>query len=114
MPDVPPAARAFAFADRGAHAQHIHQDAARSRRIAPGDRAPAYFFFFLAVCFTAPLRGFGLLAWLIPVGGAAGAAGAVFAFARAWRRHAADADDGAELSPELLRRLDLELAAYDE
>ena len=67
-----------------------------------------------AVLASPPARGFGLLAWLIPVGGAAGAAVAVFAFARAWRRHAADADDGAELSPELLRRLDLELAAYDE
>jgi cytochrome c-type biogenesis protein CcmH len=67
-----------------------------------------------AVLASPPARGFGLLAWLIPVGGAAGAAAAVFACARAWRRRAPDAAECADLSPELLRRLDLELAAYDE
>ena len=65
-----------------------------------------------AVLASPPARGFGLLAWLIPAGGAAGAAGAVFAFARAWRRRP-PAEEG-DLSPELLRRLDLELAAFDE
>src|SRR4051812_16631332 len=67
-----------------------------------------------AVLASPPARGFGLLAWLIPAGGAAGAAAAVFACARAWRRRAPDAAERADLSPELLRRLDLEHAAYDE
>jgi len=67
-----------------------------------------------AVLASPPARGFGLLAWLIPAGGAAGAAAAVFAYARAWRRQGPDDGGAADVSPELLRRLDLELVAYDE
>jgi cytochrome c-type biogenesis protein CcmH len=59
-----------------------------------------------------PAQGFGLLAWLIPAAGLAGGAGIVFAVACAWRRRApADAGD---VSPELLRRIERELVAFDD
>ena len=61
-----------------------------------------------------PARGFGLLAWLIPAGGLAAAAATVLAFARAWRRRVPVVDASGELSPELLRRLERELVAFDE
>jgi cytochrome c-type biogenesis protein CcmH/NrfF len=66
-----------------------------------------------AVLASPPVRGFGLLAWLIPAGGIAAAAAAVLAFARAWRRRT-PADTDTDVSPELLRRLELELSAFDD
>jgi cytochrome c-type biogenesis protein CcmH/NrfF len=67
-----------------------------------------------AVLASPPARGFGLLAWLIPAGGLMTAAAAVLAFARAWRGRSPAGEDAAELSPELLRRLERELLAFDE
>jgi cytochrome c-type biogenesis protein CcmH len=66
-----------------------------------------------AVLASPPTQGFGLLAWLIPAGGLVAAAAAVLAFAHAWRRRT-PAGDAAEISPELLRRLERELLAFDE
>jgi cytochrome c-type biogenesis protein CcmH len=66
-----------------------------------------------AVLASPPARGFGLLAWLIPAAGVAASAAVVLAFARAWRRRATDPAAG-ELSPELARRLERELLAFDE
>jgi len=65
-----------------------------------------------AVLAEPPAQGFGLLAWLIPIGGLAAAAGGVFAVARAWRRRAPA--DTAEVSPEVLRRIERELVAFDD
>ena len=66
-----------------------------------------------AVLASPPARGFGLLAWLIPVGGLIAAIAFVLGIARAWRRQTL-APDGDEISPELLQRLELELVAFDE
>jgi cytochrome c-type biogenesis protein CcmH/NrfF len=66
-----------------------------------------------AVLAEPPARGFGLVAWLIPAGALAAAAAAVLAVARAWRRRT-PVDDATELPPDLLRRLERELAAFDE
>jgi cytochrome c-type biogenesis protein CcmH len=66
-----------------------------------------------------PKRGFNLLAWLLPLVGAAIAAAVVFVLARRWNRArreleptAPDADRGV-LDPELERRVDEELARYE-
>lgn len=59
-----------------------------------------------------PRRGFDLLAWLLPIGGAVLAAGAVAAVAWRWSRAPRPAEATA-LSPELERRLDEELARFD-
>jgi len=67
-----------------------------------------------AVLAEPPARGFGLLAWLIPAGALAAAAAAVLAIARAWRRRTPVDDAASEIPPELLRRLERELAAFDE
>lgn len=56
-------------------------------------------------------RGFDLLAWLLPIGGALLAAGAVGAVAWRWSR--APRGDPGPLAPELERRLDEELARFD-
>jgi cytochrome c-type biogenesis protein CcmH len=65
-----------------------------------------------AVLAEPPAQGFGLLAWLIPVAGLAAAAGGVFAVARAWRRRAPA--DTSDVSPEVLRRIERELVAFDD
>jgi cytochrome c-type biogenesis protein CcmH len=64
-----------------------------------------------------PKEGFDLLAWLLPIGGAAVAAVVVAALAWRWS-HARDGGDGGSgdeepLDPELERRLDDELARFD-
>jgi cytochrome c-type biogenesis protein CcmH len=56
-------------------------------------------------------RGFDLLAWLLPIGGALLAAGAVGVVAWRWSR--APRRDPGPLAPELERRLDEELARFD-
>ena len=65
-----------------------------------------------AVLAEPPAQGFGLLAWLIPALGLMAAAGAVFTIARSWRRRAPA--DTADVSPELLRRIERELVAFDD
>lgn len=67
-----------------------------------------------------PARGFGLVAWLIPVGGSLAVGATVTVMLRRWRR-ARDAEpgldpDGAaavELDPAIARRLERELAGFD-
>jgi cytochrome c-type biogenesis protein CcmH len=64
-------------------------------------------------------RGFDLLAWLLPIGAALLAAGAVGVIAWRWSRaprpdEVPAAEDGrGSLGPELERRLDEELARFD-
>ena len=64
-------------------------------------------------------RGFDLLAWLLPIGGALLAAGAVGVVAWRWSRASrgermTPEDNGrGPLAPELERRLDEELARFD-
>ena len=64
-------------------------------------------------------RGFDLLAWLLPIGAAVVAAGAVGVIAWRWSRtprpgEVPAAEDGrGALGPELERRLDEELARFD-
>jgi cytochrome c-type biogenesis protein CcmH len=63
-----------------------------------------------------PTRGFGLLAWLLPIAGLLAAAAVVAIVARHWRRLAVRDDaSGAHgrLAPALERALDEELARYD-
>ncbi|HEU5206680.1 MAG TPA: cytochrome c-type biogenesis protein CcmH [Gaiellaceae bacterium] len=61
-----------------------------------------------------PGGGFGLLAWLLPLGALAGGAVAVAFLVRRWsRRRTADGDDEAPLDPRLERLVDEELARYD-
>lgn len=61
-----------------------------------------------------PGGGFGLLAWLLPLGALAGGAIAVGLLIRAWSRRAAQQEPAAErLDPELDRLVDEELARFD-
>ncbi len=68
-----------------------------------------------AVLAEPPKRGFDLLAWLVPLG--ALAAGAVFVAALAWtwsrRRDVADETEEGVLDPDLERRVDEELARFE-
>ena len=61
-----------------------------------------------------PEGGFGLLAWLLPLGALVGGAIAVGLLIRAWSRRAAPPEQAAdELDPELDRLVDEELARFD-
>ncbi len=92
-----------------------------ARRIAAGDTRSAIESKLVAefgegVLAAPPKHGFGLLAWLLPLGGIV-VAGAALAYG-AWRwssgREAAvAAATGPPLDPELERRLDDELRAFD-
>jgi cytochrome c-type biogenesis protein CcmH/NrfF len=67
-----------------------------------------------AVLASPPARGFGLLAWLVPVAGLLAAAAAVAGFARAWRRRALREPAAGDLAPDVARRVARELLAFDE
>jgi cytochrome c-type biogenesis protein CcmH len=61
-----------------------------------------------------PGGGFGLLAWLLPLGALVGGAIAVALLVRTWsRRRETEADENTPLDPELERRVDEELARFD-
>ena len=67
-----------------------------------------------------PKSGFNLLAWLLPLVGAAIGAGVLAILARRWRRRKPEASEPrassngrAALTPDLDRRVDEELARYD-
>ena len=62
-----------------------------------------------------PGGGFGLLAWLLPLGALLGGAAAVALLIRAWTRRAAGPEPAEEerLDPELERLVDEELARFD-
>ena len=61
-----------------------------------------------------PAGGFGLLAWLLPLGALLGGAVAVGLLIRAWSRRAVPTDPAGErLDPELERLVDDELARFD-
>ena len=60
-----------------------------------------------------PGGGFGLLAWLLPLGALVGGAIAVGLLIRAWSRRDAQPEPVSELGPELDRLVDDELARFD-
>lgn len=66
-----------------------------------------------AVLAEPPKRGFDLLAWLLPVGGLAAGAVAVAALAWSWSR-GRDEPEPETLDPELERRVDAELARFED
>jgi len=66
-----------------------------------------------AVLASPPKRGFGLLAWLLPLLGLAGTGAVVGAVARRWVRQSHEPDDEPELDQAAVRRLERELALYD-
>lgn len=68
-----------------------------------------------AVLAEPPKRGFDLLAWLLPIGGLVAGAVAVGALAWSWSRRRDDAEPApASLDPELERRVDAELARFED
>jgi cytochrome c-type biogenesis protein CcmH len=93
-------------------------------RIAAGDskeeiKAKLVAEFGARVLAVPPKRGFDLLAWLLPIGGALLAAGVVGVAAWRWSRAPAvtapvgAANGRGSIAPELERRLDEELARFD-
>jgi cytochrome c-type biogenesis protein CcmH len=62
---------------------------------------------------TPEKSGFGLLAWLLPLGALVAGLVTVGVLVRAWSRRRAPAADTAPLDPELERRVDEELARFD-
>lgn len=68
-----------------------------------------------AVLAEPPKRGFDLLAWLLPIGGLVAGAVAVGALAWSWSRRRDDVEPvPAALDPELERRVDAELARFED
>lgn len=68
-----------------------------------------------AVLAEPPKRGFDLLAWLLPIGALAVGAVAVGALAWSWsRRQEGNESAPAVLDPELERRVDAELARFED
>lgn len=67
-----------------------------------------------AVLAEPPKRGFDLLAWLLPIGGLAVGAVAVGALAWSWSRRREDDEQAPPLDPDLERRVDAELARYED
>jgi cytochrome c-type biogenesis protein CcmH len=62
---------------------------------------------------TPPKSGFGLLAWLFPLGALVAGAVAVGFLIRAWSRKRAPPTAESPLDPELERRVDEELARFE-
>jgi cytochrome c-type biogenesis protein CcmH len=66
-----------------------------------------------------PAQGFGLVAWLLPVGGSLAVGAVVLGMLRRWKRErdaepaVAAGPAGSQLDPELAHRLDRELARFD-
>ncbi len=60
-----------------------------------------------------PGGGFGLLAWVIPLGALVGGVAAVVLLVRRWSRRAPPEQDAAALDPALERLVDDELARFD-
>jgi cytochrome c-type biogenesis protein CcmH len=88
------------------------------QRIAAGDskgeiKAKLVDEFGESVLAAPPKRGFGLLAWLLPLIGLAVAVPVVGVLAWRWSRGRGERDDGDPLDPELERRLDDELARFE-
>jgi cytochrome c-type biogenesis protein CcmH len=65
---------------------------------------------------TPPTKGFGLLAWVLPIGGAALVAIVLGFVAWTWSRRGGGGPDGDSepLDPELERQLDAALAQFEE
>jgi cytochrome c-type biogenesis protein CcmH len=66
-----------------------------------------------AVLATPPRSGFGLLAWLLPLGALVVGAIAVGLLIRSWSRRRVPPDDAQPLDPQLERLVDDELARFD-
>jgi len=62
---------------------------------------------------TPPKSGFGLLAWLLPIGAVVAGAIAVGLLVRSWSRRRSPLGPERPLDPELERRVDEELARFD-
>jgi cytochrome c-type biogenesis protein CcmH len=63
---------------------------------------------------TPPTRGFGLLAWVLPIGGAVLVAAVLGFVAWTWSKRRESPIDDEPLDPELDRRLDDALAQFEE
>jgi cytochrome c-type biogenesis protein CcmH len=63
---------------------------------------------------TPPTKGFGLLAWVLPIGGAALVAVVLGFVAWTWSRRRDGPDDDEPLDPELAKQLDDALAQFEE
>src|SRR6266498_1090020 len=94
-------------------------EAVISRRIAAGDTKSEIKDRLVAeygpqILAAPPKEGFDLLAWLLPIGGALAGALVLAVLAWRWSRTREPAPEGASLGPALERRVDEELARFDE
>src|SRR5215218_3291464 len=94
-------------------------EAVISRRIAAGDTKSEIKDRLVAdygpqILAAPPKRGFDLLAWLLPIGGALAGAAILGLLAWRWSRVREPAARAARLDPALERRVDEELARFDE
>ena len=90
-----------------------------SRRIAAGDTKSEIKDRLVAeygsqILAAPPKEGFDLLAWLLPIGGALAGAALLGLLAWRWSRVREPAPRAARLDPALERRVDEELARFDE
>lgn len=63
---------------------------------------------------TPPTKGLGLLAWVLPIGGAALVAIVLGFVAWTWSRRGGDGDPDEPLDPDLEKQLDAALAQFEE
>ena len=94
-------------------------EAVISRRIAAGDTKSEIKDRLVAeygpqILAAPPKEGFDLLAWLLPIGGALAGAATLGFLAWRWGRVREPAPRAARLDPALERRVDEELARFDE